>query len=84
MSTPIKKVSLADYERLREVVKRLSAEKSDAYQEIDPLVAWNKDLWRKEEELLEQQADLSILNMDDGNKLIKVHPFMVSILQTFG
>ena len=51
-------VSLADYEGLREVVKRLSA-----------------DLRRKEEQLLEQQADLSILNMSDGNKSSKVPPF---------
>ena len=31
----------------------------------------NKDLWRKEEE----QADLSILDMSDGNKSTKVSPF---------
>ena len=68
------RVSLADYERLKEVVKRLSDEKSAAYVEIDLLVNDNKDLRRREEDLLEHQADLSILDME-GNKSTKVPPF---------
>ena len=34
--------SLADYERLREVVKRLTGENTDALSEIDSLVAENR------------------------------------------
>ena len=68
------RVSLADYERLKEVVKRLSGEKSAAFVEIDALVNDNKDLRKREEELLEHQADLSILDME-GNKSTKVPPF---------
>ena len=44
------RVSLADYERLKEVVKRLSDEKSAAFVEISALVNDNKDLARKREE----------------------------------
>ena len=47
------RVSLADYERLKEVVKRLSDEKSAAYAEIDLLVNDNKDLKKREEDLLD-------------------------------
>ena len=36
------KPSLADYERLREVVERLTGEKTDALNEIDALVAENR------------------------------------------
>ena len=39
------RVSLADYERLKEVVKRLSDEKSAAFVEIDLLVNDNKELY---------------------------------------
>ena len=68
------RVSLADYERLKEVIKRLSDEKSAAFVEMDALVDDNKDLRKREEELLEHQADFSILNME-GNKSTKVLPF---------
>ena len=68
------RVSLADYERLKEVVKRLSDEKLAAYAEIDLLVNDTKDLKKREEDLLEHQADLSILDME-GNKYTKVPPF---------
>ena len=68
------RVSLADYERLKDVVKRLSDEKSAAYVEIDLLVKDNKDLKKREEDLLEHQADLSILDME-GGKSTKVPPF---------
>jgi len=68
------RVSLADYERLKDVVKRLSDEKSAAYVEIDLLVNDNKDLRKREEDLLEHQADLSILDME-GGKSTKVPPF---------
>ena len=68
------RVFLADYERLKDVVKRLSDEKSAAYVEIDLLVKDNKDLKKREEDLLEHQADLSILDME-GGKSTKVPPF---------
>ena len=68
------RISLADYERLKDVVKRLSDEKSAAYVEIDLLVKDNKDLKKREEDLLEHQADLSILDME-GGKSTKVPPF---------
>ena len=55
------KPSLADYERLKEVVQRLTIEKEDALQEIDALVVSNRDFREREADLLEQQADLSIL-----------------------
>ena len=68
------RVSLADYERLKEVIKKLSDEKSAAFAEIDLLVNDNKNLRKREEDLLEHQADLSILDME-GNKSTKVPPF---------
>ena len=68
------RVSLADFERLKEVVKRLSDEKLAAFVEIDLLVNDNKELRKREEDLLEHQADLSILDME-GNKSTKVPPF---------
>ena len=68
------KPSLADYERLKEVVQRLTIEKEDALQEIDALVVSNRDFREREADLLEQQADLSILEMGDS-KSTKVPPF---------
>ena len=58
----------------RQVVKKLSDVKSAAFLEIDALLIDNKDLRKREEELLEHQADLSILDME-GNKSTKVPPF---------
>ena len=68
------KPSLADYERLREVVKRLTGEKTDALNEIDTLVAENRRFQDREAEILEDQANLSILEMGDS-KSTKVPPF---------
>ena len=56
------------------MIKRLSDEKSAAFVEMDALVDDNKDLRKRKEELLEHQADFSILNME-GNKSTKVLPF---------
>ena len=81
------KPSLADYEGLREVVERLTGEKTDALNEIDSLVAENRRFQDREAELLEDQANLSILEMGDS-KSTKVPPSQgrkkMSILQTSG
>ena len=50
------------------MVKRLSDEKSAAFVEIDALVNDNKELRKREEELLEHQADLSIHNMEETSQ----------------